>query len=248
MKVYSNDKDLVVAGARPYQIGGPSFWYKWLGPGQYDTTHIDTQVLANSVTLYKNDPRIFILDIEEFDLYGSNRPTAIQNMKIAKNAWLNTPRKIGWYGIIPEQRTHYWTCASSILTPDPAHMKSFWAWQKINNLNYQQLEGNTMNFYCPSCYAFYKPGQGGFGSWNAYVTALVTEALRLSRGKPVFPFVWNMYHPSCGGGPIDIKEWTSMIRHITSHKNLAGIIIWQEPSDKPCDGWRNPILEVLRNK
>lgn len=243
--LWSNDSALIEAGAKPYHVGGPAYWFKWLAPGQYDQTKVDATVVAKSVEKWKDDTRPFVMDLEQFDLYG-DRTNALANMRAAFTPWRKTDRNVGWYGLVPEQRGHYWTCASYVSDPTPEHKARYVAWQAMNDANWRDLKCEQLDFLCPSVYAFYKPGQGGFGSWNNYATALIAEAKRLAGDKPVYPFVWPMYHPSVEGGQsaIAVGEWSGMIQHICT-LGIDGLIVWMESGNAPAEGWREPLMPLL---
>lgn len=244
-EIWSNDDELRAYGATPYKIAGRVFWFKWLAPGQYDTSRVDPAIIAQAVARHSADPSPFIIDIEDFDLYG-DRPNALENLNLAADAWKATNRPIGFYGILPDQEGHYWTCASYVNDPTPEHVARYEKWQRQNDDNWRELRGDQLDFLCPSLYAFYKPKQGGYGTWKAHAAGLLDEAKRLAGSLPVYPFMWPVYHPSAAGGSTAISpdEWAEMVDYVASYPGIAGMVIWNEPTDTPADTWREPLMPI----
>lgn len=239
--IFSRDAELLAQGASEYQLAGPAWFYKWLGPGKYDTSQIDSGVLLSMVEKHGKSQLPLILDIEEFDLYA-NRQHAVAQMQIAAEAWISVGRRVGWYGYIPEQEGKYWVAA------EPHREQANAEWRKLNDSNYADLLGDKLSFLCPSLYAFYKPGHAAFGSWANCASGMIREAERLGKGKPVYPFLWPMYHPSIGGGSIDLEEWQAMVEHVASFPCVKGIVAWQEAKDSPVDRWRDVLIRVKKQR
>lgn len=180
----------------------------------------------------------------------SQRSNAITNINAITDAWVaDGKRMLGHYGIIPDQEGHYWTCASYISPGGGAYVTAYEAWQAQNDANYTDLHGDSLTMFCPSVYALYKPGDPSFGTWNNYVTGLLREAVRLANGRPVFPFVWPMYHPSATGGStaIALDEWTSMVEHVATIPGVTGVFAWSEDADTPIANYES-IYQQVNNR
>ena len=75
----------------------------------------------------------------------------------------------------------------------------------------------------PSVYTFYEDRSG----WQNYAIAQIQEARRLSRGKPVYIFLWPQYHPSnkkLANTFLPGNYWRLELE--TGRKYADGAVIW----------------------
>jgi len=118
--------------------------------------------------------------------------------------------KLGYYLLLPVR--DYWTPVGN----DPAKMR---AWAEAND----SLKGlaSHLDVIFPSLYTFYDDPEG----WKKYAKANILEAKRY--GKPVYPFLWPVYHDSnklLGGKPIPADVWRMQLE--TCLEYADGVVIW----------------------
>ncbi len=76
-------------------------------------------------------------------------------------------------------------------------------WQQQNSW-YQAL-ANAVDVFFPSLYTLYA-GESFEAQWPTYARANIAEAKRLAPSKPVYPFLWMLYHNSNAIGALqDIR-------------------------------------------
>ncbi|MBX3380659.1 MAG: hypothetical protein KF805_11250 [Phycisphaeraceae bacterium] len=124
-------------------------------------------------------------------------------------------------------------------------LRSYWIFNGYSDygvdLNkYRQIHEQEMSWYfslvdviCPSIYPVYKVGSPPSGNIQdpagneAYILGMVSESVRYSLGKPVYPFFMLRYHPSSGYGnefvnPINLRQGLEIPRQA----GAAGVVIW----------------------
>lgn len=107
--------------------------------------------------------------------------------------------------------------------------------QKYRQIHEQELGWyfNLVDVVCPSIYPVYKVGSPPSGniqdpsSNEAYILGMVSEAVRYSLGKPVYPFFMLKYHPSSGYGnqfvnAINLRQGLEIPRQA----GAAGVVVW----------------------
>lgn len=157
------------------------------------------------------------LNIETWPLTG---PSLTVNNSLAKClqtlTWFRTyaPKlKIGYYAFPP--LGDYWRAINGLGPTSKA------AWQKDND-NIQSL-ANSVDIFYPSLYTFYTDKN----QWVQFAIAQITEARRLAKGKPVYPFIWPQYHdsnPVIGLKFIPDDYWKLELD--TIRKYADGVVIW----------------------
>ena len=106
----------------------------------------------------------------------------------------------------------YWTPVEN----NPAKMR---AWAEANDA----LKGlaSHVDVIYPSLYTFYDDPEG----WKKFAKANLQEAKRY--GKPVYAFLWPMYHDSnklLSGKPIPADVWRMQLE--TCLEYADGVVIW----------------------
>lgn len=74
----------------------------------------------------------------------------------------------------------------------------------------------------PSLYDFYEGDDT-----EGYVHEMIAEARRLANGRPVYPFIWPVYHNSnakVGGQTIPLDEWRAHVRRVL--RQADGCVLW----------------------
>lgn len=147
--------------------------------------------------------------------------------------------KLSWYGI---------------------PLRSYWIFNGVPQYGvdlarYREIHGEEMRWYfdlvdvlCPSIYPVYSvgsppgPNQVEPAGNEAYILGMVGESVRVSRGKPVYPFFMLKYHPSSGAyanqfiNPINLRQGLEIPRQV----GAAGLAIWDFFYDEQeLAAWQN---------
>lgn len=166
-----------------------------------------------------------------------------------------------------EARKYYETTTGYVRTLRPKAkvsfyglpLRSYWIFNGVPqygvDLNrYRQIHEQDLGWYfdlvdviCPSIYPVYKVGSPPSGNIQdpsgneAYILGMVSEAVRNSRGKPVYPFFMLKYHVSSGYA----NEFVNAINlrqglEIPRQAGAAGVVIWDFfYTDAELNAWQN---------
>lgn len=170
-----------------------------------------------------------VIDIERWPLNGDG--TAVQST-VAKFlsvlSWVKGEApdvSFGLYGTVPIP--DYWRATSGPMSPQ------FLAWRTDNDRLAQIVE--HVDALYPSIYTYYSDRQ----AWVAYAKAQIAEARRLAKGKPVYGFLWPLYHNEgnelLGPRPIEPDYWDLQLTTIAQHAD--GVVIWGGWGDKGPEPW-----------
>lgn len=250
------DATLLASGATEYQLGTPAHFYAW--DGDYDYTQVSGSAVDAIIASDGNDKRPYIMDLEVFEVGGditdindlladgAQRAWTLGQMNTVVNKWKATPRHFGWYGTVPEQRDNYWTYINYLNNGEgTSYADVFYAWRTANGQNAADLQLNECSHLCPVLYAFYNQE---WNQWEDFAKGMCYEAHRLANGKPVWPFMWAMYHPAGVGGAIALETWNSMVEFVASLPVVDGIVAWTQDGDTPAAGWRDVLVEQMTGR
>jgi len=170
-----------------------------------------------------------ILDIERWPLSGDGMavPSTVANY-LSVLSWVKGEAPavpFGLYGTVPIP--DYWRAVS-----DPMSSQ-FLAWRTDND-RLAQIVDHVDALY-PSIYTFYPDRQ----AWVAYAKAHIAEARRLAKGKPVYGFLWPLYHNQgnelLGSRPIEPDYWDLQLTTLAQHAD--GVVIWGGWGDHGPEPW-----------
>jgi len=146
-------------------------------------------------------------------------------------------------------------------------LRSYWIFSGVPqygfDLNgYRQLHEQQLGWYfdlvdviCPSIYPVYKVGTPASGNIHdpaaneAYILGMVSESVRNSRGKPVYPFFTLKYHISSGHpeqfiNAINLRQGLELPRQA----GAAGVAIWDFfYTDEELNAWQNYFDTTARD-
>ncbi|MGH7245182.1 MAG: hypothetical protein ACREJD_17350 [Phycisphaerales bacterium] len=146
-------------------------------------------------------------------------------------------------------------------------LRSYWIFNGVPqygvDLNkYRQIHEQDLGWYfdlvdviCPSIYPVYKVGLPTTSLIHdpaeneAYLLGMVSEAVRNSRGKPVYPFFHLKYHPSSGFSgefinSVNIRQGLEIPRQA----GAAGVVIWDFfYTDDEINAWQNYFDTTARD-
>jgi hypothetical protein len=141
-------------------------------------------IVRSVVNELRGSPDPVVIDIERWPLTGDG-PTV--QSAVAKFLSVLSWGKgeapavsFGFYGTVPIP--DYWRAASDPMSPQ------FLEW-RMDNDRLTQIVDHVDALY-PSIYTFYPDRR----AWVAYAEAQIAEARRLAKGKPVYGFLWPLYH------------------------------------------------------
>jgi hypothetical protein len=225
--LYLGKPDLAKSGLQRAIVTDPLRWWKHGesldeltrgdGPEDWVRSRVGGEVLA--------------LDNERWATAGSKAVVTATVQKLGavvkrlKTAGFTKP--IGYYGIPPNR--DYWRAVK-----EPSS-KEYKAWQAENDL-LAPLMGDVDALF-PSLYTFYDDAIG----WQKFAVANLNEARRVSRGKPVYAFLWPEYHDSnkkLQGKYLSAQFWTTELE--TSLQYADGVVIWggwQQRWDDKAPWW-----------
>jgi hypothetical protein len=165
---------------------------------------------------------IVVLDIEQWPTRDPKLTPAVtlpQMTELAqrlRSAKLHLP--IGYYAVLPVR--DYWRAVKG------PESKEYIEWQRENDL--LKPLAKEVDALFPSLYTFYDEVDG----WKRYARANLSEARRLSSGKPIYALLWPEYHNSnkkLAGQFVPGEYWAAELRTVAEMAD--GVIVW--------GGWNN---------
>lgn len=227
-------------GMRPLVLlGGTALWGSIDGFKQAQASEAvppDLERHLRSVIrgLASQHPPVVCFDLEWEIL--TNTPQAQRNlaklMHIADLFHKDAPGvSFGFYGLMPER--DYWR---SLAAPNDMRYR---AWQQDNQRLSQLAKHVDVIF--PSLYTFYD----NVHDWQRYALANIAEARRY--GKPVYVFLWPVYHDSnkqLAGKDIPGQFWDLQLH--TAGSAADAIVVWSWGRGKRQWDDRAPWWQVTR--
>lgn len=160
---------------------------------------------------------IAFLDIEHWPLKGSHDVVVETIVKyLTVYVWAKAKRpdvQMGYYGRPPIR--DYWRAVKGQDDPD------YILWM-VENDKFQLL-ADMMDVLYPSLYTFYDNQSG----WVKYATANLSESRRMSKGRPVYAFLWPQYHDANAtlkGQYLPADFWRLQLNTVKAHAD--GVVIW----------------------
>jgi hypothetical protein len=128
--------------------------------------------------------------------------------------------KVGYYAFLPLTNIYAYSNRADSL-----------AWLANNDL--MQSLADSVDYLCPSLYAFYDDTM----QYIRASRAIIREAKRLGKGKPVYPYISPQYHPS-GSHPYQhvSKEYFALMLRSVKEAGADGVIIWGGAANAPSIG------------
>jgi hypothetical protein len=213
---FAHKPDLTQYGLERIMVLYPNFM--WEGNKIPDATSLpDHSRITTFAQLANQTTGTVVIDIEHWPVVGD--PAAIaESVKKYETVlqWFKTSApgvSAGLYGVLSIR--DYWRAIQEQGPPGYA------AWQKQDDSLASIAPFVDVLF--PSVYTFYEDRSG----WQKYAIAQIQEARRLSRGKPVYIFLWPQYHPSnkkLGNTFLPGDYWRTELE--TGRKYADGVVIW----------------------
>lgn len=165
----------------------------------------------------KDLTELIVLDVEQWDLKGSDFQTSRNLGKIAQTInifrELEPRRQFGIYGIVPVRDYH---C--------PQKKTFHRCWEKWRNQNARLIPIiNDVDAIFPSLYTFYTDQQG----WRKYAIAQIAAAREIAPDKKVYVFLWPQFHQSNklrGYEYLGDEYWQLQLD--TAFDYADGVVIW----------------------
>jgi hypothetical protein len=128
--------------------------------------------------------------------------------------------KVGFYAFLPLTNLYAYANRNDSL-----------AWLANNDI--MQPLADSVDYLCPSLYAFYDDTL----QYIRASRAIIREARRLGKGKPVYPYISPQYHPS-GSHPYQhvSKEYFAVMLRTVKEAGADGVVIWGGAANAPSIG------------
>jgi len=174
--------------------------------------------IQTAIKKLPSETKFIVINIEHWPLTGvsdSNIDASLSKYHEV-TSWFkeySPDLKVGFYGRPP--MPDYWRAINA------NSKKRKIDWERENDY-ISSLVGSVDALY-PSLYTFYANKSG----WVKYAKAQIQEARRLSRGKPVFAFLWPQYHDSnilLGCRFLSGDYWKLQLETVS--KLADGAVIW----------------------
>jgi hypothetical protein len=235
--LYSNKPDLTRQGLTPIRmIYSSELW----ADGESRDKPNGAKITALAKQL---DPALLTcVDIEHWPTAG--KPELLKSSIAKYTSVLSLIRqqrpslKLAYYSIVP--RHDYWRAVKG------KGQNQYDEWLR-ENIKLKDI-GAAVDVILPDLYTFY-PDQAG---WEKYAIENLKEARKY--GKPVYAFLWPMYHdsePLYAGKYIPADFWRFQLE--TCLKYADGIVIWggwQEPWNENAPWWieTKKFMQTLPSK
>jgi hypothetical protein len=229
--LYKNKPDLSQYGIEPVNIIYESVLWE---EGDKSQNLPEQHKVRHSARMARQSKHMTVIDIERWALAERWAKGHVQE-NISKYLtvlqWFKEEASdvlAGYYGSPP--LVDYWRTIQKPTSTD------YMAWQAENNRLGPIAELSDVLF--PSLYAFYPEQE----RWVTYAIAQISEARRYRGNKPVYVFLWPMYHdskPQYRGKYLPPDFWRLQLR--TAQKHADGAVIWggwQEKWDETSVWWR----------
>lgn len=235
------------SGITPIFITGNWYCFDDMdGQGNYDLSHVSNAAIDRAAIKLIDFQNPILLDIECFDLL-LDYDNAVYNLQNALRRWksANPKRLIGLYSIVPE-RNYWYPVRLHIIQHDEWSLDGllkqrslYKSWQFKNDKLASDLIP-LMDFICPSLYAF-TPTEDKH--WCIYAETNLSEAFRVSNGKPIWPIIWPKYHD---GSNIVMPMWAKMIEFISSFPGINNMVAYAPNNIELPNEWQKPYLELIK--
>lgn len=204
---------------------------KWWGANEPKNAMTNQHGIENWV-LKSSPADIVVLDNETWKTSGD--ATTVSNTvrmfgeTVDRLRAAGLGKMVGYYGVPPNR--DYWRALKG------QGSKEYSAWQAENDLLAPVVDKVDALF--PSLYTLYDDP----ATWKAYAIANLNEARRLSKGKPVYAFLWPQYHNNASqlfGKYLPVEFWATELDVALSHAD--GIVIWggwQQDWDNEAGWWK----------
>jgi hypothetical protein len=233
--IYKNKPELTAVGLLPIRVVYEG--QMWL-PNDDKNIVNETQIIKVAKSIEQNE--IVCLDIEYWPTTGTLETVKSSIEKY--NKVLSLYKKyspdvaIGYYGILPRRDYHR---SRKVLGTT-----AYGEWKKENDSLNDIAQKVDLIF--PSLYTF----TADIDDWKEYAIENIKEAKRY--GKPVYVFLWPMYHDSTKykGKYIPADFWRIQLE--TCHEYANGIVIWggwQENWNENASWWKETksFLKKIQN-
>jgi len=148
----------------------------------------------------------------------------------------NPDNLFGFYGIGPIK--DYW---NTVLEP-AGYLE---LWQEANDVISRIVDVQDVVF--PSLYTFYEDQAG----WRKHAIANILEAKRISKGKPIFPFIFNAFHPSAPLAGTDLEyDYFYMEMNYIKYLRADGVVLWNGYANTWSEdyGWCRAIRKFIADQ
>lgn len=163
-----------------------------------------------------------VIDIEHWETEGDSEEVqeSVDRLQTVLKWFKEEAPDVEWgyYGEVPIR--DYWRAI------EPSESDDHREWRRANDR--LKMLADDVDILFPSVYTFYDDHE----RWVAYAKAQISEARRLNPDKPVYVYLWPVYHRSnkkgLAGELIDAEFWELQLE--TARKYADGIVIYVQSS------------------
>lgn len=218
------DVDFSAAGAVRAVIVNNSAWESLLESGGMPS-ETDYKAVVSSRTAGQAGP--VILDHEKIYLKGVTRAVAEHR----RDQWIQL---LTWtHDVVPNHTVGIYNFLHEV---DPA------------NLDLAAEVAAYADAFFPSMYSWIGNGNNCSDQtgWTTRLTAIMSRAASIDPAKPVIPFVWPQFYPSCTGGGSFLTgpQWRYQLDTIQA-QGAAGLVIYSEAKINAAGDWSDETLDFM---
>jgi hypothetical protein len=211
---YSDKPDLGGLGLEPAYVFEPDRWWP---PGEQRDDLPDPRAAEHWMGQIAAQRGRVILDVERWPLVGDESAVRESIRRYATiAAWLRAAGyrgALGYYNVVP-----IWNGDPAILH---ASSPAFRQWQAHDDMMRPLLD--QVDALYPSFYT----DTADIKSWVELADAHIAEARRISKGKPIYIFLWPQFHESNRALALKFlpaDSWSAELRWAGEHAD--GVVIW----------------------
>lgn len=224
---YRNTPDLLPHCIEPLKIWySKTFWPDGApSDDDFDLGLPDRDLVEAAAVSSPEHGPLTVIDIEHWPVHDAVfAQDAVDNYVTVTN-WFKKAaptQKVGFYSMVPIR--DYWRAIR-----DKDHRK-YKAWQEEND----RLGpfANAVDILFPSLYTFYDEPE----DWLLYAKAQIDESRRIAPEKPIFAYLWPVYHSSnnfIGDSDIEPDFWRMQLDFVRKHAD--GVVIWTRSDVRATD-------------
>ena len=243
--VYSYNSTAIAAGATTYRLLGNSFWYANNGSDRSKVSCEDVADGIVGVASRESATSRVLVDVETWSPRTEPEQT-LRNMRNAVWMWrAGSGRELGFYRVLPY--SDYWTPAylQRAIGGSPDYSEATQTAKVARNMEVNDRTAaalvDLVDYLCPRVYRSYNDDDH-YDDWQWYVTLSVMEALRVGKGKPVYPIVW---FNDANGDELSSARWIQMLQYVSALPGISGIMVYSGGSAPSGYTWTDAIAALI---
>jgi hypothetical protein len=207
----------------------------------YPGAAFEPAVIQSVINEYLASPTdtLLMADCEIWDLsVDAQRAEAIPNLQLYASMWQDqTDRELGFYYYPFIQHVRPIEACTSTTKATVARQQGWLSWaMHLGDSIFNDLLP-YVNHLIPSVY---QQDADDVANWRYAAAWSILEAIRLAKGKPVYPIVYHKYTD----GLEDLSEanYVAALQFVAAFPGIAGVILWEEA---PLPAWYEAVITEL---